>query len=359
MIVEDSVVIRSLLRRWFSGEPDISVVGACANGREAVERAPGLRPEVIVLDIEMPEMDGLTALPELVRLVPNAAVIMASTLTRRNAEISLKAMSMGAADYIAKPESAGMGQGADQFRAAIISKIRGIGSALRAKSAGVPKVARHAGAPAPAGRAASAVSVLRAPSQARVGVLGIGSSTGGPQAVLSFLQPLARALTVPVLITQHMPRSFTSIFADHLAKALGVPCKEGLNGEPLRPGRIYLAPGDHHMIAVPSAGGITIGINQDPPEHFCRPAVDPLFRSLAAAFGKGTLAVVLTGMGTDGRDGAQTIVNAGGTVFAQDETTSVVWGMPGAVAGAGLCSAIAPVPDLAARTGRMLKGERT
>ncbi|MGF1454517.1 MAG: chemotaxis response regulator protein-glutamate methylesterase [Alphaproteobacteria bacterium] len=358
-IVDDSRTMRRILESWLGIEPGFAIVGHCENGRDAVDRIRALRAEIVLLDIEMPEMNGLEALPELVRLVPDLQVIMASQLTTRQAEISLKALAIGAADYVAKPGSVLSQDEFSQFRMDIAAKVRHLGEALRRKR-GEPLPAawkmRTADGCAESPKPRGGPIVLRPPAPGPFRTLAIGSSTGGPKALQHFLERLRRPLPVPVLIAQHMPPTFTPILAEHLGRHLDIPCAEGRDGECPRAGRIYIAPGDRHMVVEAAGEGMVIRITRDPPQNFCRPAVDPLFRSLAAVDGPGTVCVVLTGMGSDGAKGAQAVVEAGGCVLAQDEASSVVWGMPGAAASAGLCCAVDPLPALADRVDAFLKG---
>jgi two-component system chemotaxis response regulator CheB len=380
LVVDDSSVIRGIVSRWIEAASETSLFGSAVNGQDALERVKTDKPDIIILDIEMPGMDGITALPLLLRACPQAKIIMASTLTRRNAEISLKALALGAADYVPKPTSLGGGEAAEDFRRELFARITALGGKrIRRPPAPAPRPAQtaetapRASAPSvatPATRAEtsstpvrSAALPLRAPQAAAMAddgtasaraaiqlrksallppqILVIGSSTGGPQALVAVITAIAPQLSVPVLITQHMPATFTSILAESLSRVSGLKCVEGANGMMLERGCVYVAPGDYHMV-IKGKGG-PIELNQNLPENFCRPAVDPMFRSVAAAYGASALAVVLTGMGSDGREGARSIVGAGGTVIAQDEETSVVWGMPGAVAQAGLAAAVLPL----------------
>lgn len=340
MVVDDSAVIRGFLSRWIEADAGLLLVGAARNGKVALDTITAARPDVIVLDIEMPEMDGLTALPLLLRAAPHAKVVMASTLTRRNAEISMKALSLGATDYLAKPTSVGVGDVSETFRRELVAKIHALGGNRFRKSA------------APNATAASEPIKLRPASRVRPQIVAIGSSTGGPQALLQVVTALAPGLDVPVVITQHMPPTFTAILAENIGRLSGLKSEEGKPGTLLSPGRVYVAPGDFHM-EIAGRGG-PIMLTQAPPENFCRPSVDPMFRSLAAAYGPAVLAVVLTGMGADGREGARAIAAASGTVLAQDEATSVVWGMPGAVAQAGLASAVVPLDNVAGEVRKYL-----
>ncbi|MBR0816122.1 MULTISPECIES: protein-glutamate methylesterase/protein-glutamine glutaminase [Bradyrhizobium] len=374
MIVDDSVVIRGLISRWVGAEHDMEVAASLRTGLEAVNQIERINPDVAVLDIEMPELDGISALPQLLAKKRDLIIIMASTLTRRNAEISFKALSLGAADYIPKPESTREASAADIFHHDLIQKIRHLGARLRRKSAvaspplapaspaPAPRspVARPA-APAPAVPAASSGALtMRAFSNQAPKVLLIGSSTGGPQALMSLVTELGPVIDrVPVLITQHMPPTFTTILAEHLARSSRKPAAEAVDGEPVKPGRIYLAPGGKHMRVARSGADTVIALDDGPAVNFCKPAVDPLFTSAIDIWHGSILSVILTGMGSDGMRGGKDIVAAGGSVIAQDEASSVVWGMPGAAANAGICAAILPLNQIGAKVNRLFAGDRS
>lgn len=344
MVVDDSAVIRGLLTRALEKDPLVQVVASVGNGEAAIKALERHDIDVIILDIEMPVMDGLTALPKLLATKPNVQIIMASTLTRKNAEVSLRALQAGAADYLPKPTSTSELTGADAFRRELLEKVRALAAAARPMRPASARSESRA-APAPVVRAARPIS-LRKPSLALPRLIAIGSSTGGPQALLEVLRDMAGSVKLPILVTQHMPATFTTLLAEHIGRATGVPCAEAKDGEAIAAGRIYLAPGNFHMVVERSGAGSVIRLNQDAPENFCRPSVDPMLRSLAAAYGAGLLTIILTGMGCDGQKGAREVVDAGGTVIAQDEATSVVWGMPGAVATSGLCSAVLPLKEI-------------
>ncbi|WP_291297729.1 chemotaxis response regulator protein-glutamate methylesterase [Elioraea sp.] len=354
LVCDDSAVIRGLITRMLETDPDIAVVGRAGNGRDAIEAVRRNRPDVCVLDIEMPVMDGLAALPELLKVDPSLRVVMASTLTTRGADVAMRALKLGAADYVPKPTTTGEIAGAASFREEIIAKVKGLGRQRR-------RATPHGMAPT----AARPVLIRPAPSLARAGstlppaVLAIGSSTGGPQALFTLFAGLGRNFPLPILVTQHMPPAFTPILAEHLTKVGGPPCAEAKDGEVPVAGRAYLAPGDTHLIVSTEGGSPRLHLSKSPPENFCRPAVDPMLRSASAAYGGRVLVVILTGMGHDGLKGAQAVVSAGGRVIAQDEATSIVWGMPGAVAQAGVASAILPIGDIAASvTSSIAKGAR-
>lgn len=351
LVVDDSAVIRGLVTKALTTDPAIAVVGSAANGAMAIGMAKELRPNIIILDIEMPVMDGITALPELVKVSPTSRIIIASTLSVRNAEISLKALSLGATDYLAKPSSKAASD-VDHFYTELTQKVKtlGQGEAKRAPAFLPPAVARSASAPAVPHAPARPVATQNSDIPLhRIGVkaLAIASSTGGPQALMTLFEHLKGHLAgIPIFITQHMPATFTTILAEHIAKAGARPCAEAKNGDAVEPGKAYLAPGDYHMVAEKSGLNVVLKINRDAPENFCRPAADPMLRSLSAIYGKHLAVVVLTGMGQDGMEGSKVVVAAGGSVIAQDEASSVVYGMPKAVAEQKLCRAILPLSEI-------------
>jgi two-component system chemotaxis response regulator CheB len=310
--------------------------------------------EVVILDIEMPVMDGLTALPKIIAARPGIKVIMASTLTRRNADISLQALSAGAADYVTKPGSTAL-TSAEDFKRELLAKVKALARARRNSAGSAQPVAQplaqnpeRAAARAPV--AAVAVPrriVLRHSNAEPFEALAIGSSTGGPQALFALLTAIRGRVNAPIFVTQHMPATFTTILAEHINRVSGWPAAEGVDGEVVKPGRVYVAPGSFHMVIETQATQQrVIRLTATPPENFCRPSVDPMLRSLARIYGRRLLTVILTGMGHDGLAGGEAVTAAGGAVIAQDEATSVVWGMPGAVATAGICSAVLPLPEL-------------
>jgi two-component system chemotaxis response regulator CheB len=373
MIVDDAVVVRSLLARWIDAEPDMQIIASLRTGREAVAQIERSDADVVVLDIDMPELDGISALPLLLQKKRGLVVIMVSTLTRRSAEISLRALSLGAADYIPKPESARETTTSTSFRRELIEKVRTLGRGRLAPRAifhtpaphvDVPLHGEHT-SPVRAKKSvlhdAEAVAIrLRPFALTAPRALVIGSSTGGPQALTALIEKLPAAIDrAPVLITQHMPPTFTTVLAEHLSRIGGRGAHEAEHGEPVLAGGIYVAPGGRHMRVARTDGGIRIALGDDPPINFCRPAVDALFTSAASVWGAASLAVVLTGMGSDGTRGAAAIVAAGGSVIAQDEATSVVWGMPRSVAQAGLCSAILPLDLIAPKIIRLFSGVRS
>jgi two-component system, chemotaxis family, protein-glutamate methylesterase/glutaminase len=358
MIVDDSAVVRRLLARWIDAEPDLAVAATLRTGREAVDQIESIDPDVVVLDVEMPELDGISALPLLLRKKRNLIVIMASALTRRCAEVSLRALSLGAADYVPKPETATDAPTSAAFQRELIEKIRSLGGRDRARMA----QRRAEGAKTRLGTGPIAAGTppfaLRPFARVSPQALVIGSSTGGPQALTTLIQQLATTLErAPILITQHMPPTFTTVLAEHLARISGRRVREAEHGEAVVGGGVYVAPGGRHMRVTRGRNGISIVLGDDPPINFCKPAVDPLLASASASWGAGTLAVILTGMGADGAEGAQKVVAAGGSVIAQNEATSAVWGMPRAVAQAGLCSAVLPLPEIGPVVERLFSGD--
>lgn len=381
MVVDDSAVMRSLLTRTLKEDASIHVEESVANGEMAV-RSLQQNPDkidVVVLDIEMPVMDGMEALPKLLQIKPALQIIMASTLTRKNAEISLKALSLGAKDYLPKPTSSGSLTDTDNFKRELVEKVKVLGAAAYNRKSrimflkqpikmGFSTDQRTALGPStrtndlpkdaakPVDR--EAAIKLRPFEAIRPDIIAIGSSTGGPQALFKVFGNLGKT-TQPIVITQHMPATFTATLAEHINRLTPMPCKEAENGDILEGGRIYVAPGGYHMVFEKKAGKTVAVLNQDPPENFCRPSVDSMLRSLAKLYGSGILVLILTGMGSDGQKGAEIVAASGGTVIAQDEKTSVVWGMPGAVASAGLCSAILPLEEIAPQLQRLAKRTKT
>ena len=361
MVVDDSVVIRGMISRWLGSEPDMVVAASLRTGLDAVNQIERVNPYVAVLDIEMPDLDGISALPLLLAKKRDLIIIMASTLTRRNAEISFKALSLGASDYIPKPESTREPAAAEIFRHDLVQKIRQLGAKVRRTAPASPSPSL---APArdPTLRAPVSPPPLRRRnfSAQNPRVLLVGSSTGGPQALMSLVGEIGAVIDrFPVLITQHMPPTFTTILAEHLARASHRPAREAVDGEVVKAGQIYLAPGGRHMRVGRHGTEAVIVLDNGPPVNFSKPAVDPLFSSAIDVWQGGILALVLTGMGSDGMRGGKDIVAAGGSVIAQDEASSVVWGMPGAAANAGICAAVLPLGHIAPKLVRLFAGDRS
>jgi two-component system chemotaxis response regulator CheB len=342
LVCDDSSVVRSVLERLLHTDASIRVVAKAVNGREAIEAVQAGGIDVVVLDIEMPVMDGLAALPRLLTADRAVKVLMSSMMTTKGGAVALESLRLGAADFIPKPTSVGNVGMDGEFRTELLAKVRGLGRQCHAY-----RLRRGIGQQAAVPQPPAAVLRLRPVPILRPTVLGIGSSTGGPAALLTLFQALGDRVAVPILLTQHMPASFTPQLAEHIHRLGGATCAEAVHGEPLRPGHVHLAPGNRHLTVVSREGGVTIALTDDPPENFCRPAVDPMLRTLSAAYPGRVLTLMLTGMGQDGLHGAERVVADGGSVIAQDEASSIVWGMPGAVARAGLCQAVLPLNELA------------
>lgn len=338
LVVDDSVVIRRLLTDILSNDPEIELAGTAPNGRLALAKLPQVNPDVVTLDIEMPELDGLGTLAELRKTYTKLPVIMFSTLTERGATATLDALSLGASDYVAKPANVGsVTAGMEAVKAQLLPKIKAL-----CPFNTPPRTGARAVMPRP-------IAAPRVDTRAmqRMEVLAIGSSTGGPQALATVLKGLPANFPLPIVIVQHMPPVFTRHLAARLTQECHLEVIEAEGGDEVRPGRAIIAPGDFHMELQRHGVSVRTVLTQAPPENSCRPAVDVLFRSVAEVYRTNTLAVVLTGMGQDGTRGAQQIVQYGGTVLAQDEATSVVWGMPRSVADAGLARQVIPLPQVA------------
>jgi two-component system, chemotaxis family, protein-glutamate methylesterase/glutaminase len=364
MIVDDSIVIRGLIGRWLDALPDIDVVARCRDGKDAVDTIARVAADVVVLDIEMPVMDGLTALPKILKECPKTRVLMASTLTRRNAGISIKALTMGATDYVPKPESTRDGHASAEFQQELIDKIRALGSKRTVKKKAPRRVFAAERTSIAEGRAPTPKKEepeikLQKASSVPPRILAVGSSTGGPKALFDYFSAISPALdNIPVVITQHMPPTFTAILAEHISACTKRECVEGEDGMAVEPGKIYVAPGGKHMLLKETGKKVSICLDDGEAVNFCKPAVDPMLDSLLPIYGSAILTCILTGMGHDGRDGSARAQKQGGTVIAQDEETSVVWGMPGAVAQAGVCHKVLPLKDLATATTQLIKGGR-
>jgi two-component system chemotaxis response regulator CheB len=345
LIVDDAVVIRRLLSDCLSGDPDIEVVGTAPDGQIGLAKIPQLNPDLITLDMEMPVMDGLRTLAAIRKIYPKLPVIMFSTLTERGAGATLDALALGASDYVTKPANVGsVGAAMQRIRDELIPKIK----ALCRREFSKPRVT-------PRFTTSPINGTFESKPLAPVQILAIGVSTGGPNALAALIPDLAKNFPVPIVIVQHMPPLFTRLLAERLASVSGFIAREGESGALLRPGELWVAPGGYHMEVEKTSEGVQLRTHEGPPENSCRPAVDVLFRSVVKAYGSRTLAVVLTGMGQDGLNGCKSIHEAGGQILAQDEATSVVWGMPGAVSHAGLARKILPLHELAAEINRSVQ----
>ena len=346
LVVDDSVVIRRMLTNAIDADPALRVVGTAANGRLALAKLQSSPCDMVTLDVEMPEMSGLEALLEIRRAHPSLPVLMCSSLTERGANATLDALARGANDYIAKPSASASGA----FAAELVEKLKALGRTVRKPPDPPPAALRRPPAPLVAPRTGASEPAA---------AIAIGVSTGGPNALAEVIPRLPANLAAPVLIVQHMPPVFTKMLADRLGRTAAVPVMEAQHGQEVAPGSVYIAPGDWHMTLVRDGARVTLSLNQEPPENSCRPAVDPLFRSFAAVYGASGLGVILTGMGRDGFHGCELLRAAGGHVLAQDEATSVVWGMPGIVAGSGLADEVVPLPQMAAAIARRARLNRT
>jgi two-component system, chemotaxis family, protein-glutamate methylesterase/glutaminase len=369
LIVDDSVVARGLISRWVGEHPRFEVVGTAADGVGAIRACERHRPAVIVLDLDMPVMDGLTALPELLKVSPGSSVLIASSLTARSARLSMQCLALGAADLQPKPDSNRDLTMSPAFRQDLLRKIEALadaGATLRRRAQmqmqARPQLrtvsqddANLDDRPALTAQASGKRQLPALDITPRV--LLIGASTGGPRAIGQLLEDFGSAIaSVPVLITQHMPTLFTASFAEHLRVRTGKPAREAADGDIPLPGHIYVAPGGRHLRLERHAGGVRIRLDDSPPVKFCRPSVDVMFSDAAHAYGASALGVILTGMGADGVDGVRLLRDAGARILVQDEDTSVVWGMPGAVSRAGLAHAVLPIGDMGGSIAAMLSG---
>ncbi|HYJ31955.1 MAG TPA: chemotaxis response regulator protein-glutamate methylesterase [Candidatus Binatia bacterium] len=368
MIVDDVAIVRRLVADALAVDPELLVVGMAANGREALAKIPSLAPDLIVLDYEMPEMDGLETLRELKRIGSRARVVLFSTYTRHGAKATLDALWLGADDYATKVSASDLVAASRCVQSELIPKIKALCSDDASAATTTPVPAPTAAAepvvpagPPPALRTREALSG-RAPGRnagpGRAEIIAVGASTGGPRALATLLERLPRDLAAPIVIVQHMPPLFTRSLAERLDGGTPLRCAEGEDGAVLEPGTVWIAPGNWHMTVAREGSAAVLRLTGEAPENSCRPAADPLFRSVADVYGAGALAVVLTGMGQDGLRGVERIKQRGGAVLVQDEASSVVWGMPGAVAKAGLADRVLPVRDIAAEIARRVASGR-
>lgn len=334
LVVDDSVVVRRLLSDALASDPNVSVIGSAANGMIALEKLSFLKPDVVILDVEMPDLDGIETVRRLRVNFPDLPVIMCSALTERGATITLRALAAGATDYIAKPSAqASRDDRLSAFKAELLAKVMALGQRSLSTKAPLP--------PSPIAATTRPRVVLE-----RVDALAIGCSTGGPNALATLFERIPADLPVPIFIAQHMPPVFTRMLAERLAATSGVTVVEAQHGAPVVAGTAYVAPGNYHLTVGMDGARVVTLLTQEPPENSCRPAVDVLFRSLAGFYRSGVLACVLTGMGRDGANGARAIVEAGGAVLAQSTDTCVVPSMPRAVIDAGLADTVLPLQHL-------------
>jgi two-component system chemotaxis response regulator CheB len=352
LVTDDSAVMRRLVREAVESDPACEVIGTANNGKDALDKIANLQPDVVTLDIEMPVMNGLETLIPLRRQHPRLPVIMFSTLTERGAHATFEAMRRGASDYATKPSASNLADGRKAVVEELIPKIKALCGWHEPPPPAIRSLVSRPRPATPAG-ATPGAAPRRIGLTKGVDAVLIGVSTGGPTALTTLWRDLPRSLAVPILIVQHMPAAFTAQFAKQLDAVGTVPVVEAAAGMRVEPGRAYLAPGGYHMTVAHQGVATVIGINEDPPENSCRPAVDVLFRTAASAYGGRVLAVILTGIGYDGLLGTRDVVAAGGHAIAQDQATSVVWGMPRAITEAGLADAVLPLgqigPEITAR----------
>lgn len=349
LIVDDSVVVRRIVSDVLMADAELEVVGTAANGRIALAKIPQLNPDVITLDVEMPEMDGLETVAAVRKQYPRLPVIMFSTLTQRGASTTLDALTLGASDYVTKPANVGSVAAAQQsLREQLIPKIKAL---CNKPSASIPKLVPH--------RTDSVRTQVRSVTPASViDIVAVGVSTGGPNALADLLKRLPADFPVPIVIVQHMPPVFTRLLADRLSSLSHLSVCEATPGQEVCAGWVYVAPGNYHMTVKRVGTSTRIATNQEQPENSCRPAVDVLFRSVVDVYGAACLGVIMTGMGQDGLRGCEQIREAGGQIISQDEETSVVWGMPGFVAKAGLSHQVLPLNEIAAEILRRVRKDR-
>lgn len=348
LVVDDAVVMRKLISEVLARDPDVAVVGTASDGRFALQKVAQLSPDIITLDVEMPEMDGVTTLRELRKTHPRLPVIMFSSVTSRGAAATLDALSAGATDYVAKPANVGsVTECIDRLESELLAKIKTHGRRRpEPTSPASPGFAfAHRSPPVVARPIASAAEVVC-----------IGTSTGGPNALEAVFRQFRPGFPLPILVVQHMPPLFTAMLADRLDKVGPIRFCEGAEGQVVEAGHAYLAPGGKHMEARRAGANVLLHLQEEPPENSCRPAADVLFRSVATAYNGRILGVVMTGMGHDGTRGCEIIRARGGQIVVQDEASSVVWGMPGSVASAGFADAIVPLNDIAAEISRRARG---
>lgn len=339
LLVDDAVVVRKALSLAIAQDPDLEVAATAVNGRIALAKFAASKPDIVLLDIEMPEMDGLEAVRELRKIDTRVPIIMFSTLTERGASITLEALALGATDYVTKPSNINGVATLETISGELIPKIRALCHLPGGRGELIPEAKQL-----PPQLLFSPQPRLLAPAQ----VVVIGVSTGGPDALARVLPSLPANFPVPLLIAQHMPPIFTSMLAARLTAKSELPVRECVSGEPVLPGCALIAPGDFHMVVQQENGVTRVSTHQGPRENFCRPSVDVLFRSAANVYGARTLAVILTGMGQDGLRGCEMLRAQGARVYAQDEASSVVWGMPGFVAKAGLADKVLPIHQIGA-----------
>ena len=364
LVVDDAVVFRRHVAAALASDPALEVVGTAADGRIALAKFAQLNPDVVILDVEMPEMDGLKVLAELRKTHRQLPVIMFSSATERGATVTLDALAIGATDYFTKPGSAlgvagGLEASLEVIRAELIPQIKNLCAAAQVVAAKtkswpmLPKLpAQHVVSPIPLARSGGGMLA------GAIGVVAVGASTGGPKALMELFAQLPADFPVPILVAQHMPPMFTRMLAERLNAGSLLPVKEAVSGAVLEAGHVWIAPGDFHLVVVRDGAHVRLLVHHDAPENSCRPSVDVLLRSVAKTYGSNALTVILTGMGVDGLRGCETIRAAGGQIVVQDEATSVVWGMPGSIARANLADKVVSLPLIADEIVRRARGSK-
>ncbi|HEU5115258.1 MAG TPA: chemotaxis response regulator protein-glutamate methylesterase [Isosphaeraceae bacterium] len=367
LIVDDAVVVRQVLSRLIADDPDLELAGTAANGRIAIEKLGKLAPDLIILDWEMPEMGGYETLVALRKTHPQLPVVLFSTLASRGSPQTLEAIALGVSAYVRKPKTLGGAEAALEYlRRELLPPVRAL---CRLDDTVEPVRAAIPPSSFPSDENNSSTTLLRphqsaprrSPRQAppaQVDVVAVGVSTGGPNALSALIPSLPEHFPAPVLIVQHMPSPFIRTLAERLDARSALKVREAVEGEPLAPGLVLFAPGDRHLVAAREGTTVRVRLLETPPENSCRPSADVLFRSVAETYGKNALAVVMTGMGQDGLRGCEQIRAVGGSIVVQDEATSIVWGMPGQVAKAGLADQILPLEDMAPRIVRRVLESR-
>ena len=358
LIADDSTVVRRIIEQVVRQFGEIELCYKAKNGSEAVSQIPVQKPDVVLLDVEMPVMNGLEACEAINKIAPTLPIIMFSSLTKSGADTTIKALTNGACDYEAKPSMAGHIDNARQYLVdRLVPKIISWGRRKQKKDKS--QFSRTRTAPKPVaskpqksqndekGTEEFVPSLNSSDVKTRPQVLAIGSSTGGPRALREFLKVIPKDFPIPVLIAQHMPPIFTSSMAEQLDLECSLKVVEAKAGMFIERGKVLVAPGDYHMEIARMGGRYAVELTQTPPVNFCRPAVDVLFNSLAGTYGSSTLAVVLTGMGKDGLDGARKLHQRGCAILAQDKESSAVWGMPGEISKANLARCVLPPNELA------------
>lgn len=365
LIVDDAVVVRQVLSRLISDDPDLELAGTAANGRIAIEKVGQLAPDLMILDWEMPEMGGYETLVALRKTHPQLPVVLFSTLAERGSPQTLEAITLGVSAYVRKPKAMGGAEAALEYlRRELLPPVRALCRLDDPAEPVRPTIPASLPASDEDNTATTLVMSHSAASRrgrgngAQVDVVAVGVSTGGPNALSALIPSLPEHFPAPVLIVQHMPSPFIRTLAERLDARSALEVREAVDNEPLKGGLVLFAPGDRHLVAVREGGSVRARLLETPPENSCRPSADVLFRSVAEIYGRNALVVVMTGMGQDGLRGCERIRSVGGEVVVQDEATSIVWGMPGQVARAGLADEILPLNELGPRIVRRVLESR-